>query len=189
MNLRLNEDKEDILEQTDINRALFLKIWFHVFHLPCSQFHGARLGMGFPCYGRQAGDFFKASNPLGPSLLQQLVPLLGSTSWSSTNILATNKQQTSNKQATNKQQTNNKHLSPICYSSWYLFFCSTFWSPTNIGLLSTYATYIIMSLFSKRLYIHVSFFVELLRLITVSKHAVVNNSTLVRMQWQSKWLI
>ena len=32
-------------------------------------------GMGFPCYGRQAGDFFKASNPLGPSLLQQLVPL------------------------------------------------------------------------------------------------------------------
>jgi len=54
MNLRLNEDKEDILEQTDINRALFLKIWFHVFHLPCSQFHGARLGMGFPCYGRQA---------------------------------------------------------------------------------------------------------------------------------------
>ena len=46
MNLRLNEDKEDILEQADIRRGLFLKIWFCVFHLPCSQFHGGRLGDG-----------------------------------------------------------------------------------------------------------------------------------------------
>ena len=81
MNLRLNEDKEDILEQTDIHRAFFLKIMFSI----CLVVNFTVLGWGWGFLvmadkPRQAGDFFKASNPLGPSLLQQLVPLLGSTS-------------------------------------------------------------------------------------------------------------
>ena len=79
MNLRLNEDKEDILEQTGIpSQAIqaFYIIYDFVFSI-CLVVNFTVLGWGWGFLvmadkPRQAGDFFKASNPLGPSLLQQL---------------------------------------------------------------------------------------------------------------------
>ena len=88
MNLHLNEDKKDILEQTGIPsqaiQAAFYIIYDFVFSI-CLVVNFTVLGWGWGFLvmadkPRQAGDFFKASNPLGPSLLQQLVPLLGSIS-------------------------------------------------------------------------------------------------------------